>query len=316
MSNNSVTRKTPLAGWLWEVSKETPFGSVFCPFSGSAAVSRLFKEEGKEVVTTDVLLTHAEAARATIENDETILDAFDEEAIIAPFEGAPQRLEGMAAAYALPHEFGAWLDACYSNIEHIDHAYKKALAATVISLVINYVLSFDDFERSKMTDHDWIAAYHYYLVSVNNNVFSNGKTCLAHDRDANSLIKEIETEAMSFYLPSMRGVIDLRPAERFSELFNRHCFERELDNTLAGLVNGLGGRFSDTAEYLAALESFLDSASSISKWLIAANEDSAPKPEALNSLISKFKKNVRLLSKKIIYSNKFTRTEYLYVAVD
>jgi adenine-specific DNA-methyltransferase len=316
MTNNQTHHKAQLAGWLWEVSKELPFNSVFCPFSGSAAVARLFKEEGKEVITTDVLLTHAQAARALIENDDTILDAFDEEAVIAPNDRSVQRLEGMAAAYALPPEFGAWLDVCYTNIEQIDHDYKKSLAATVISLVINYILAFDETTRSKMAEDEWISAFHYYLTSVNSSVFSNGKTCLAHDRDANSLVKEIDTEALSFYLPFPMGVNDLRPAERFAELFNRHCFEKELDKSLAGLVSGLGAPFTDNDSYLAALESFLDSASSINKWLISASESSLPKPEVLNALISKFKKNVSMRGKKIFYSKNLSHTEYLFVARD
>jgi hypothetical protein len=316
MTENKITHKAPLAGWLWEISKEVPFGSVFCPFSGNAAVARLFKESGKEVVCTDVLLAHAEAGRALVENDDAVLDAFDEEAIIAPNSSSLQLLEGMVGAYSVPPEFGAWLDVCYANIEQIDHAYKKALASTVISLVINYILAFDEKARSKMTDDDWTSAFHYYLTSVNGNVFSNGKTCLAHDRDANSLIKEVETEALSFYLPSAHGVADLRPAERLAELFNRHCYEKELDKTLTGLINGLGAPMPDAASYQAALEQFLDSATSISKWLIAANEASAPKPETINALVSKFKKNVRMLSKNIIYSKQFTRTEYLFVALD
>jgi methionine synthase II (cobalamin-independent) len=109
-------------------------------------------------------------------------------------------------------------------------------------------------------------------------------------------------------------VNDLKPSERFAELFNRHCFERELDKSLAGLVNGLGAPFTDNESYLAALEAFLDSASSIPKWLISASESSVPDPDTLNALISKFKKNVSMRSKQIFYSKNLIHTEYLFVA--
>ncbi len=313
MNLKTTTNKAPLAGWLWENSLSIPYGSIFCPFSSSGAVARLFKEVGKEVVTTDVLMTYSKTARALIENDETILDAFDEESIIAPSDRAVQRLEGMAGAYKLPPEFGAWLDVCYANIEQIDHDYKKALASAVIALVINYVAAFDEPVRQNMPEDEWISAYHYYLTSVNGNVFSNGKTCLAHDSDANSLVGSIETDAMSFYLPSAQGVADLRPAERFSELFNRYCFEKELDATLANLVTGLGAPVSSPEEYSAALDKFLSSAVGIPIWFICANDSSFIKPDEIQAVVSKYKKNVRYLNKQMVYSKQLSRTEYLFI---
>ncbi len=313
MNLKTVTNKAPLAGWLWENSISIPFGSVFCPFSGSGAAARLFKEVGKEVVTTDVLATYSKTARALIENDETILDAFDEESIIAPSDRAVQRLEGMAGAYSLPPEFGAWLDNCHANIDQIDHDYKKALASAVIVHVINYVAAFDKPVRQNMPEDEWVSAYHYYLTSVNGNVFSNGKTCLAHDSDANRLVGGMETDAMSFYLPSAQGVADLRPAERFSELFNRYCFEKELDKTLASLVGGLGAPVSGPEEYSSALDKFLASAAEVPVWFICANETSIVSPEDIQAVISKHKKNVRFMNKQMVYSKQLSRTEYLFI---
>jgi len=316
MNNHHAFQKVSLVGWLWEASKVTPFKSVFCPFSGNAAAARLFKEEGKEVIATDVLLTHSCAARALVENDSTILDAFDEEAIITPNPDTKQHFEGIVGAYSLPPEFGAWLDICYANINQLEDEYKKALASTAISYVIKFVLAFDDATRMRMVEDEWVASFKYYISWANGNVFTNGKTCLAHDMDANILISQVETEAISFYLPSSKGVVDMRPEERFSEIFNRHCFEKELDTALANLVGGLGAPMADNAAYTAAIEEFFDSAKFIPVWLIATNEKSSIGPDSLGALISKFKNNVQTLSKNIAYSKGQSRTEYLFVARD
>lgn len=315
MNNNNLSQKANLTGWLWELSRQMSFKSVFCPFSGNSATARLFKEEGMEVVTTDVLLSNFNTARALVENDNTILDAFDEEAIISSNGNTVQYFEGIVGAYKLPPEFGAWLDICYANIAQLDDDYKKALASTAISRVIKYMLAFDENSRMRMTDDDWTNSFKYYVSWANGSVFSNGKTCLAHDMDANLLINQIETEALSFYLPSAEGVADLRPAERFTEIFNRHCFEKELDETLSGLVSGLGAPLPDATAYKAALEEFLDSAKFMQVWLIAGNENSPVSLDEMKAMIAKFKGNSKALSKNISYSNGFTRTEYLFIAV-
>jgi hypothetical protein len=315
--NNHPPANAPLVGWIWEISSDISFDSVYCPFSGNAVIARLFKEQGKEVTTTDVLSTWTLTARALIENDSAIIDPYEAESIIGPSTDISQIHEGTASAYGLPHEFGAWLDKCRANLEKIDYDYKKALAATVISRVIFYMFSLDEESKKRVAEEDWISAFQYYVMATNESVFATENACLSYEKDANLFTGEIFTDAMCFHLPSPRGVANVAPAERYAELFIRNCHEKELNGILAGLVKeGLGAATQDEKTYAANLRGFLDSASHIKHWLISSNGDSALGFDALHDLIASFRPHVTALTRKTIYSKSFSRNEYIFIAPD
>lgn len=313
----NLLARTPLAGWLWEISEGIPFESIFCPFSGSTAIARLFKEQGKEVTTADVLAVFTHAARALIENDSTIIDPFETGSIIGPNSNIVQHHEGLASVHGLPHEFGAWLDKCHANIQEIDYDYKKALAMTVISRVISLMFSMDERTRNEIAGEEWTSAFHYYVTATNESVFSTDRPCFSYEKDANLLVGEVFTDALYFHLPSNRGVANLTPAERYSELFCRNCFEKELEQILNGLVKeGLGAPSPSGEIYASNLRRFLDSAGHIKHWIIAANSESPLAPDAITAVISSLGKKVRTLSKNMIYSKRISRTEYVFIASD
>ncbi|HOX29147.1 MAG TPA: hypothetical protein PLQ76_08355 [bacterium] len=314
--NSKKTPKTPLAGWIRESTKPIDFDSIFCPFSGNASIPRVFKSLGKEVITSDALLTYSQTALAFIENDNTRLDAFEAESLVGPNDHIMQQLEGIVAAYGLPPVFGEWLDKCHANLDRIDHEYKKALATTVISKVISFVMEYGDDRKSRLSEEDWISTFHYYVLAVNENVFSTDKSCIAHQQDSYKLVPEIIADAMYFYLYSPDGITKLRPTERLSELFNRYCFEKELDYTLETLIkSGPGTKSLDAEQYLANLAIFLEASDHIPNWFIATNSAMVPGVDSVVKLISEYRKNTKLLSKEIVFSANYSRTEHFIVAL-
>ncbi len=307
--------KTPLAGWIWEISKTLDFDSIFCPFCGSSGIPGLFKQQNKEVISTDVLSTYFNESVCLIENDDTKLDIFEIESLIGPNESITQYFEGIVAGFSLTPEFGAWLDKCYANIQSIEHNYKSALSSTIIAHTIMYLTSFDTDKRIRMAEDDWISAYRYYALSLNERIFSNGKTCLAYNKDAQELIHDVSTNAMYFYLPSAAGATTLDETEILCEIFNSHKFQQEMaDDISSRIISGLGTGIEDEKEYLKYFKSFLDSAEHIGTWIIASNDSNKSINENIETMIKEKKRDFQKLSKRIFYSNEDFHDEFLFIA--
>ena len=305
--------RMPLAGWVWTETRHIKFDTIFCPFTGRPFIPIMFKEQGKSVITTDMLKTHYHASHALIENGASVLDPFDVDKLLEPNPDKIQLMEGVCNAYGMAPEHGAWLDNVHKNIAKLDDAYKRSLAYVVCTRVIRYLSSFDDSTRFMLPDEDLAGVFNYYVEYMNGRVFSNGRTCEAHNTDANKLAASIDSEAMYFYVPSSIGFSRMDKERRLSEMFNRYCHESELDKYLSIEPNELGAAQDDIPNYLNTVESFLETAAHIPLWIISYNRAGVFKEDRIMSLIGKFKPDVKVFSKKVVHSSSEVLVENLYI---
>ena len=308
--------KRSLAGWLWSETKDMEFDSVFCPFTGWPVIPAMFKEQGKGVITTDLLAAHYHVARALVENDEIVLDPFDVDKLLEPSSEKVQLMEGVCNAYGMDPEHGAWLDNLHANMDRLEDNYKISLAIAVALRVIRYVLSFNDSTRSVMPEEDLAGCFHYYVESLNTKIFSGGQACEAYHRDAAGAAASADTNAMYFYVPSSTGFAQLSPQRRMMELFARYCNEPELDAQLTVDAGAPGAPMDSEQDYRAALESFLQSATHIPLWIIASNQNCLISREEFGKLLMDMKSELNMLSKKVILEGGDSITEYLFIAHD
>src|SRR5438128_10296533 len=85
--------KHRLLPWLREILSDLAFDTALDAFSGSGCVSYLLKTMGKGVMANDVLRFPATIARATVENDDVVLDPAAVSALIAPAAGHRRFIE-------------------------------------------------------------------------------------------------------------------------------------------------------------------------------------------------------------------------------
>ncbi|HOC91868.1 MAG TPA: class I SAM-dependent methyltransferase [bacterium] len=302
-----------LTGWLWSATKDIQFDSVICPFCGSGAAARLFKEQGCEVTATAVFTSFARQARALIENDSTTLDQFEAEAVIGPSADTTQLMEGIAPAYGLPHSFGAWLDRCRANIERMDHEYKKSLAYTAVSKVIAQVFSLGEQSVAQSGEEDWNQVFRFYVAALNDMVFSNGRLCLAYEGNPERYVMESNADALCLYLPR-ESISKLTEAERFSELFNRFCHEKQMMSELSAAENEtLGTALIDTSKYADLVSNFLERAKHIKLWFICASSDAPVATDEIYRILAGLKNKVTVMQKEMVYSKNISRKEYIYI---
>lgn len=306
--------RTPLAGWVWTETRNIKFDTIFCPFTGRPFVPLMFKEQGKGVITTDLLVSYYQASRALIENDTSYLDAFDVDKLLEKNEDSVQLIEGLCNAYGIAPEHGAWLDNVHKNIEKLDDPLKQSLAVMVCTRVIRYLMAFDDSTRIVMPDDDIMGVFHYYVEFLNGKIFSNGRQCEAYNEDAYKLAQTVETDAMYFYLPSSIGFDRLSPERRMLELFCRYCNESELDKRLLVDSAHLGATQTDLPHYKLTLETFLEAAAHIPLWIISYNRAGVFTEDTVKGIIAKFKPDVKVHTRKMVYSSSEIYTECLYIA--
>lgn len=311
---NSVPR--PLAGWLWSEIKRFDFNTIFCPFSGRAATPLLFKEEGKGVIAADTLRCRFAFARAVIENDDTVLDPFDVDALIESNPERVQLMEGLCNAYGMDPEHGAWLDNVRANIEKIDDPLKQNLALAVCLGVIRYLTSFNGEDAAVRPDDDIAGCFHYYVESLNTRVYGNGQPCEAYNTDAAELAPSVGTDAMYFYLPSAAGPERMPAVRRVMELFARNCGEAELDRQLADRTPGLGIATDNAEQYAQHLHNFLSNTAHIPMWFIACGGDGPVPAAELENIVRRFKSNIETVSKKVILTGGAAVREILIIARD
>jgi hypothetical protein len=309
-------RKIPLTGWVWSETRSLEFGSVFCPFAGNATLAGMFKEEGKEVITTDVRLSKYRIGKALIENSYAVLDPFDVDKLLAPNHDKKDTMAKSAETYGITAAEAEWLDNFHANIEKLDGDYKKDLAYWVAMKIIQYIFSMKGEAEGVSPEEDLTPTFGYYLESANDKVFTIPVQCSAYDDDANQLVTSVQTDAVYFYMPDPRGCCDMEKEPRFAELYNHYCGEKELDGLLKRPSQGLGSKLEDKNKYRSAIEEFFEKAAHIPTWIICSNASTRPiSYEEMKRILGKFKKDVKGSTKEL-FLGKDKWIEYLFIATD
>lgn len=120
--------KHKLLPWIHKSLQDFEFDTVLDGFSGSGAVSYLFKSMGKQVTSNDFLHFSHVISKATCENSTVVLTEYD---VVQIFEKDLDRNTFIAETFEgifFTKEDLSFLDQAYWNIGKFIDPYKKALA--------------------------------------------------------------------------------------------------------------------------------------------------------------------------------------------
>lgn len=124
--------KYKLLDWIYEELNKLEFNSVLDGFSGSGAVSYLFKTMGKKVYTNDFLNMSYTFSKATIENSSEILTEDDIKLLLNDSKNIPNFIQQTYINIFYTEEELIFLDQISYNINKLCNDYKKALAKTAL----------------------------------------------------------------------------------------------------------------------------------------------------------------------------------------
>lgn len=178
--------KYRLAPQLAAIFEELPAGPAVDAFSGSGVVSYALKATGREVLANDHLAFTSTIAAALVANDEEILTPDEVDLICSGNrDGRSFILETFEGLY-FPREDHQFLDAAWSQIEHLCPA-KKALALGSLCLAAAWKqprgvftvtsLRYDDGRRQLRMDLE--SLFREAVQAFNAAVFAGRETCAA-----------------------------------------------------------------------------------------------------------------------------------------
>jgi len=129
--------KHRLLPWLRDVLADLPFDTALDAFSGSGCVSYLLKTMGKRVAANDRLRFAATIAKATVENDEVILDERTVARLLGPAKRQGHFIEETFRGIFFTPADLRFMDRLWTNLrrERNLHAKSLALAALIRSCV-------------------------------------------------------------------------------------------------------------------------------------------------------------------------------------
>lgn len=191
-STRFMGSKQDLLGHIWSVASQFDFDSVLDLFSGSGAVSYMFKSHGKRVISNDYMHFSAAISKALIENSRSTLTAKD----IAVLCDFTTPTDGFVSSTFHGLYFGdednRFIDTIRANLPQLRSKAKRALALAALVRaclkkrprgIFTFVgHRYDDGRRdlSLTLQEQFLEA----LTQVNGAVFHNGKNNRALCRDA------------------------------------------------------------------------------------------------------------------------------------
>jgi adenine-specific DNA-methyltransferase len=124
--------KYKLLDWIGEVLGDYSFDSVLDGFSGSGAVSYLFKTMGKKVYSNDFLHMAYTIAKATTENPDRLISSADVELLTQVSPDAPDFIQRTFKDIFFSQEELFFLDQVSFNVGKLSDPYLVALAKTAL----------------------------------------------------------------------------------------------------------------------------------------------------------------------------------------
>lgn len=124
--------KYAILSQIWAVARQFPHASVLDLFSGSGAVSYMFKTQGKAVLSNDYMAFCADAAAALVANDYETLSASDVAILTDPDTATDGFVSETFRGLYFSDEDNAFIDTVRANIAGIECPAKLALARTAL----------------------------------------------------------------------------------------------------------------------------------------------------------------------------------------
>jgi len=120
--------KSKLIADIWSVAENFEFETVLDLFSGSGIVGYMFKSQGKQVTCNDYMAMAAVFAKATVENNSTILSIEEAKELLKEKKESDHFVETKFKGLYFSDEDNRLIDTLRTNIWALSDEYKRAIA--------------------------------------------------------------------------------------------------------------------------------------------------------------------------------------------
>lgn len=330
-STRFMGSKEKLLNYIWGIASQFKFDSVLDLFSGSGVVSYMFKTQNKQVLSNDYMAFSANITKAMVENNSVKLTEDDLNIMLKENSSTDNFVSDIFKDLYFDDEDNAFIDMIRANLNNLNGDTKKSLvlAALVRSClkkrprgIFTYTgQRYDDGRkdiRLSLREHFLNA-----VEAINDAVFDNGKKNISRHGDA--ITTEQRADLVYIDPPYYSPLSD-------NEYVRRYHFVEGLVKDWQGVemqwhtktkkFKSYPTPFSSrTGAYEAFDKIFEQHKDSI--LIVSYSSNSIPTKDEMLHIMSKYKKNVDVVSVDYKYSfgnqghkvgsNKNNVEEYLFV---
>jgi len=305
--------KVRLLPWIADIVQDLPFFSALDPFSGSGAVSFLFKALGKRVVSSDFLNFPTTLSAAIVENSTTTLSQGTLDFLIEPDPSAPDFiLRTFSGIFYTPADL-QFLDSVSFRIRQLQNPQERALALAALLRSCakrqpRGVFTVSDPERYKDGRRDLkLTLREHFLEQVplfNKTVFDNGTVCRAFRGDVFSLPAEArEVDLVYLDPPYVPRSDDNCYVKRYHFLEGLSQYWDDLEILQHSKVRKLAKPYTPFSYRRDAMDAFdrMFRQFADSTIVLSYSSNGYPDRETLVGLLSRYKPQIQVHSKAHTY---------------
>lgn len=326
--------KNKLLTEIWTAASEFHFKTVLDLFSGSGAVSYMFKSQGKRVICNDYMAMAATFSKAMIENNSVLLPLEEAKSLLerplVEDEFVQQNFSGLYYS----DEDNKLIDTLRVNIWAIEDEYKRAIALTALirACIKKRPRGIFTYTGHRYNDgrRDLAISFEQQFIeaveAVNNAVFDNGQENLSLWGDAMSL--RVGNPDLVYIDPPYYSPLS------DNEYVRRYHFVEGLARDWNGVEIQEHTRTKKFRSYptpfskregasMAFDQLFSQYRGSI--LLVSYSSNSLPTKDEIAALMAKYKRHVEVIPIEHVYSfgnqasnriNRNSVTEFLFVGSD
>ena len=306
--------KAKLVDCIWEQIADLDFTTCLDAFGGTGAVAYRLKQAGKSVTYNDLLRFNYTIGLALIENSHVCLGSEDVDWLLQrhPEIEYPRFIQDTFSDIYFTDQENTWIDQTITNIRKLDDPYKSALAffALCQACIIkrpynlfhrrNLYIRFAEVERSfgnKTTwDRPFDEWFRIFTGEANRSIFENGQTNRALNLDAVRVPGEYDLVYIDTPYISRQGVaVDYLEFYHFLEGLTMYAeWAKHIDyRSKHRRLKSRPSDWADKRQIHAAFDRLFQRYQK-SLLVVSYRSDGIPSESELVSLLTRYKRNVRV----------------------
>lgn len=295
--------------------EELEFTTALDAFSGTACVSYLLKNLGKQVTANDCLRSNRLVARALIENQNTVLDEDLIDRLIQPQPGVAYEdfIESTFEDIYFTSAENRWLDVVAQNIPRLEDRYQRAIAYYALFQACtakrpynlfhrrNLYMRTADVRRSFGNKSTWDAPFEElfrkFVAVANEAVHDSGVPCAAVCHDVHEFEGAFDLVYIDPPYINGKGVgVDYGDFYHFLEgLTDYPAWESRIDRSRKHLpMHRKGSPWTDPHRIHSAFAELFERFAAAT-LVVSYRSDGIPSIAELKEILQRFKSNVRVV---------------------
>jgi len=297
-------------GWIAQFIPEN-VSTVLDAFGGSQSIAYMMKQLGKKTITNDFMSFCGHIGTALIENSDTKLSSSDVELLFSENRNPDfyNLIETLFANLFFTREEASFVDSFRSNVDCLDHPYKRSMALTIMcrcmtrkvtmghfahKQALNYASDPARIRRNRSLIRPLKELFVELLPYYNAAVFDNKERNISYNENILDLLPLLQdVDLVYFDPPYCNSHADYQSFYHLLETFVEYWKDKQFVNGTKRYEPKRFSGFDKRSEVLDSFKQMFQLSQGIPIWLLSYNDRSYPDIETMRDLIEPYR-NVKV----------------------